>query len=147
MTIDTYSAALVLALTISLSLVWKVDNRYFVTIPLLTLLVAFLFGFHWSFLFPSLTTLIILIPTFAIDELLHSLARFTRYSWAQWMLKRRLWAKAMVIILPYYFLFTFSHALAFWCFDITYDIIGLITARRVPAHTHLSSSQITHNHR
>lgn len=130
MAIDPYSAALALALIISLSLVWKVDNRYFVTIPLLTLLVAFLLGFHWFSLTPSFVTLVVLIPTFIIDELLHALAKPVHHILPRWLLHRRPLAKIMVVVLSYYCLFTFHHALAFWSFDITYDIVGFLCARR-----------------
>lgn len=130
MAIDTYSAVLALALVISLSLVWKVDNRYFITIPLIALLVSFILGFHWLSLLPSLVTLIILIPIFALDELLHTLAKSTQHHLSQWLLHRRPLAKVTVLILPFLFLFTFQNALAFWSFDIAYDIVAFLSARK-----------------
>ncbi|MFX1476178.1 MAG: hypothetical protein ACFFCO_11965 [Promethearchaeota archaeon] len=130
MAIDTYSAALALALIISLSLTWKVDNRYFVTISILALLVAFLLGFHLIFLLPALITLVVLIPTFALDEILHALPNPTHHGFTRWLLHRRPLAKIMVVVLSCYFLFTFHHTLAFWSFDIAYDLVGFLGTRR-----------------
>jgi hypothetical protein len=130
MAIDTYSAALALALIISLSLTWKVDNRYFVTIPILMFIVAVLLGFHFIFLLPVFLTLVVLIPTFIFDEVLHTLTKPNQPVSLRWLLQRRPLAKIMVIVLSCYFLFTFHHAFAFWSFDIAYDLVGFLCTRR-----------------
>jgi hypothetical protein len=139
-TIDTYSAILALSLIISLVLVWKIDNRYFITISLATLLVAFIIGFQWLLLVPSFVTLIILIPTFVVDELLHGLAEVINYRIPRWLLLRRPLAKIMVTVLSYFYLFTLAHALAFWSFDITYDIVAFLGARIFPSKTSTPNS-------
>ncbi len=142
MALDTYSAVLALSLITGLLLAWKLDNRYFITISLLTLLVAFLLGFRWFSLLPSLLTLVILIPVFAIDEALHALTKFTHHIIPRWLLHRRPLAKIMVIVLSYCSLFTFPHALAFWSFDIAYDIVGFLSARKFLSQTPYSNSEV-----
>ena len=130
-TIDTYSAVLALALIISQVLVWKIDNRYFITIPLIALLVAFILGFQWFLQLPSLMTLIILIPTFVLDEVLHALSQSVHHTLPRWLIHHRPLAKIMVLVLPFYWLFTFHNAIAFWSFDIAYEIVASLSANKL----------------
>jgi len=128
--LDSYSAAVVLGLVVGLALAGKVNNRYFLSIALITLLIAAILGFNPYSLIPIFPTLIVLAATALADETIHSFSKAVRHPVARLMLLHRPAMKIAVILLPLFGLFTFTHTLAFWCFDLSYDLVDYLCARR-----------------
>lgn len=130
MAADSYSATIVLGLIVGLALAWKVNNRYFLSIALATPVVAWFLGFNPYSLLSTLPTFIVLVSTALADEGIHHASMGIGHPAIRLVLLHRPAMKIAVILLPLVELFTFIHTLAFWCFDLSYDLIGYFCARR-----------------
>ncbi len=121
---DTYTAILALALVFGLIGAKKIDTRFFLVLALIIIPIGILTVFLQSAFLFLLTILIALIPPVILDELLHSYATGISQPQMKWILSHRPLLKISVIVLPFFGLLTFAHTIAFWCFDITYDLVN-----------------------
>lgn len=122
--LDAFTAILAFALIIGLLGARKVDNVYFVFLALATIPLCLFRILQLNVLPISFLALVVLVPTVIVDEILHSIAQKASQPHLQWLLFHRPLAKIIVFLLPFFGLFTFIHAVAFWCFDITYEIVA-----------------------
>jgi hypothetical protein len=122
--LDVYTALLTLSLAIGLMIAQKVDNHQFLAIALFTLPVAIFFIFQTGLLLLIPPMLIALTPSAALDELIHGRAQQFTFFPLLWLAHRRPLMKIVVLVLPFFGLFTFFHAMAFWGFDITYELVA-----------------------
>jgi hypothetical protein len=121
---DIFSAILALALVFGLIGAQKIDTSFFIILALITIPIGLFSVFLQNPFF--LLFLIALIPPVILDELLHHLAARITQPQIQWLLLHRPLLKILVIILPFFGILTLSHTVAFWCFDITYDLVAYI---------------------
>lgn len=122
--LDVYTALLTLTLAVGLILIRKVDNHQFIVIALCTLPVAVYFIYQAELLLIIPPMLLALTPSAALDEVLHDHAQRFTFPSIQWLARRRPLMKIVVFVLPFFGLFTLFHAIAFWGFDITYELIA-----------------------
>jgi len=120
---DYFTAILAIALLLGLLVTQKVDNKFFAIITI----VVFPIGI-WVFLqLPPAVLLASFLPIFVsviIDELLHGVALKISSPALRWVLTHRPVLKGTVIILPLFGLLTLVHTVAFWSFDIAYDVVA-----------------------
>ncbi|MFX1540044.1 MAG: hypothetical protein ACFFBX_04620 [Promethearchaeota archaeon] len=124
--IDAYTAILALALVFGLIGAKKIDTRFFLVLALIIIPIGIISVFFQGLFLFLLPTLIALIPPVILDELIHSYATRVNQPQMKWILARRPLLKITVIILPFFSLLTFIHTIAFWCFDITYDLVNYV---------------------
>ncbi len=122
--LDAFTAILAFALIIGLLAARKVDNIYFICLALATIPLCLLRIFQLNVLPVSLLTLLVLVPSIIVDEILHSIANKPSQPYLRWLLFHRPLVKIIVFVLPLFGLFTVIHAVAFWCFDLTYEIVA-----------------------
>jgi hypothetical protein len=58
-----------------------------------------------------------------LDEFLHSKAENIKTRGIRWVLEHRPILKITVLILPFFGYLTLAHTIAFWAFDIAYDLM------------------------
>jgi hypothetical protein len=118
--LDSFTAILAIALLLGLILTRKVDNKYFAVIALIILPIGIWIFFQLPVLF-LLASLIPLLLSVIVDELLHGVASKLSSTTVRWVLVHRPVLKCTVIILPFFGLLSLIHTIAFWGFDIAYD--------------------------
>ena len=120
---DYFTAILAIALVLGLLLTRKVDNKFFAVIAIMVFPIGI-----WVFLQLPLTfllaSLIPLLVSVMIDELLHGVVQRLSSPTLRRVLAHRPVLKIAVIILPLFGLLTFVHTVAFWSFDIAYDAVA-----------------------
>ncbi len=121
---DVFTALLTLTLAIGLMITQKVDNHQFLAIALCTLPVAVFFIYQTGLLLLIPPMLLTLTPSAALDELIHGRAQQLTFFPLRWLAQYRPLMKIIVLVLPFFGLFTFFHAVAFWGFDITYELVA-----------------------
>ncbi|MFX0168025.1 MAG: hypothetical protein ACFE89_01600 [Candidatus Hodarchaeota archaeon] len=121
--LDRFSAILAFALILGLLGTRKVDNHYFIVIALVVLPACVITLVQVN-LFILLASLLPLIVSAIADELLHNTALKITNRYVQWVCVHRPLLKIVVIILPFFSLLTFTHAIAFWSFDLAYDFVA-----------------------
>lgn len=120
---DVYTAALAFTLIVGLTIMRKIDNPYFIVQALTTLPIILYTILRIDVILFLIPTLIVLIPPVVIDEILDTNATKITNPHLQWLSTHRPIMKIVVLILPFFNLFTVIHAIAFWSFDIAYDLI------------------------
>ena len=120
---DYFTAILAIALLLGLLVTRKVDNKFFAIIGITVLPIGIWVFCQLSLPF-LLASLIPLLVSVIIDELLHGVAPRISSSTLRWVLTHRLVLKGTVIILPFFGLLTFVHTVAFWSFDTAYDVVA-----------------------
>ena len=119
---DDLTAVLAIGVTLGLVAIRKVDNYYYIVLSVAILPLS-LFRIFTVF-FAILTTLIVVFLATLLDELLHSRASKIQNSLLRWALLHRPALKIAVLLLMVYGFFTFVHTLAFWVFDLVYDLVA-----------------------
>ncbi len=120
---DSYTAILALAFLIGLTLTQKVDNIPFVMIGLTTLPIILFSLLRVDFITFTLPLLLLLAPAIIFDELFHAFAPRLKQPILRWFAEHRVVLKVMILIPPLLGLFPIYYSIAFWCFDITYELI------------------------
>ncbi|MFW9831821.1 MAG: hypothetical protein ACFFD8_08600 [Candidatus Thorarchaeota archaeon] len=121
---DAFTALLILALLLGLCGAGKIDNVLFLVLSILSLPVALFTLFNPVFFLFLLPTLLVLIPPIILDEFLDSRASTISHSTLQWVLRHRPLLKIVVFVLPFLGLLPFTHTVAFWSFDVAYDVVA-----------------------
>lgn len=124
--IDIFSAVLALALIIGLLVTRKIDNAFFASIVLVTLPVTLYSVLLFGSVFLVITPIVAFTPAVVVDELLQTLDSDSSKKIPGWLLARRPILKIVVLVLAFFGLYPLSHAIAFWSFDIVYDIIAYL---------------------
>ncbi|MFX1563159.1 MAG: hypothetical protein ACFFDP_07615 [Promethearchaeota archaeon] len=121
---DIFTALLTIALAMGLILIGKVDNYQFIAIALFTLPIAVYLLYQAGCLLLIPPMLLAFTPSAVLDEVLHDRSHHFNYTAIRWLVSHRPLMKIIVLILPFFGLFTIFHAIAFWFFDITYDLVA-----------------------
>ncbi len=121
---DVFTAILTVALILGLISTRKVDNLYFVLLAITTFPLSIFTILRTDFLLLLLPTLLVILPTVVLDEVLHAAATNISNRLVAWVLTHRPILKITVLMLPFFGLLTFVHTIAFWCFDISYDLVA-----------------------
>lgn len=121
---DVYTAVLVLALLLGLIITRKVDNKYFVILTVLVLPISLFRILEPNNLLLVFPTLVLVILTSALDELLHSASSKIQNKWLYRLSAHRPILKITVLLLPFFGWLPIFHAVAFWSFDIAYDLVA-----------------------
>lgn len=123
---DAFTAILAIALVFGLLGARKIDNIYFIVLAIISLPVCLITLLQLNLFLFTLPVLLTLILPVILDELLHSLAPRVHYSALQSILRHRPLLKIVVLVLPFFGLLTFVHTIAFWSFDIAYDLVNYL---------------------
>lgn len=121
---DLYTAILVIGIILGLIVTRKVDSSFFLFLTITTLPLSFFRLLVMSGFLMGFPTLIIILVASIMDELLHSKASQIAHSTLRWAIVHRPLLKIIVLILPFLGLLTLVHTVAFWGFDIAYDLIS-----------------------
>ena len=121
---DLYTAILVIGIILGLIVTRKVDSSFFLFLTITTLPLSFFRLLVMSGFLMGFPTLIIIFVASIMDELLHSKASQITHSTLRWAIVHRPLLKITVLILPFFSLLTLVHTVAFWGFDIAYDLIS-----------------------
>jgi hypothetical protein len=129
---DFHTAILALALLIGLTLTQKVDTVPFVIIGVATLPIILYSLLHVDFLSFTLPLLLLLAPAIILDELFHAFAPRIKHLTLRWLAEHRIVFKVIILVPPLLGLFSIFYSIAFWCFDITYELIDYRLRARLP---------------
>jgi hypothetical protein len=121
---DLYTAVLVIGIILGLIVTRKVDSSFFLVLTITTLPLSFFRLLDLSGFLMVLPTLIFIFVASTMDELLHSKASQIAQSTLRWAIVHRPLLKITVLLLPFLGLLTLFHTVAFWGFDIAYDLIS-----------------------
>ncbi|MFX1581949.1 MAG: hypothetical protein ACFFCJ_06980 [Promethearchaeota archaeon] len=121
---DIYSAVLVLALVVGLIIARKVDNIYFITLAVFVFPISVFRILEPAIFLLILPTLVLVIVTSALDELLHSRSSKFQNKLFYYIFAHRPILKITVLLLPFFGWLTIFHTAAFWAFDIAYDLVA-----------------------
>ena len=121
---DIYSAVLVLALVLGLIIARKVDNMYFITLAVFVFPISVFRILEPTIFLLILPTLVLVIVTSALDELLHSRSYKFQNKLLNHLFAHRPILNITVLLLPFFGWLTIFHAAAFWSFDIAYDLVA-----------------------
>lgn len=122
--VDAYTDGLALALLLGLVLTQKVDNRYFLALALTTLPFVLLPMLRVDVLLLVPPMLLALVPAAAADEALDAVGPRFRHASLRLLASHRPIMKVVVLVLPFWGFLTVFHAIAFWGFDLAYELVG-----------------------
>jgi len=121
---DNYTAVLALGIILGLVATRKVDSPYFFVLAVTILPLGILRIMEPIILFFVLPTLIVVFLASTLDEILHSRNHKIQTPLLRWVIAHRPLLKITVLLLPFLGLLTFDHTIAFWGFDIAYDLVA-----------------------
>ena len=119
---DDLTAVFTIGIISGLVATRKVDNYYFIILAMLVLPLSLfrIFGVFYLLL----PTLIVVFVAALLDELLHTQALKIQNPSVHWVLLHRPALKIAVLFLLLFGYLTLVHTLAFWMFDLAYDLVA-----------------------
>lgn len=118
------SSSIVLGIIIGVVVAGKVDQLNLIIGLVATLTMAVVLGFN----FPDFRLMFVIAIGSLVDEMGHD--RFTSNGVVNGFFRFRLFLKTVVVILHILMLVDVTHALGFFCFDISYDLTDMFLLRK-----------------